>query len=585
MAEDDANAHTAASSSTPGPATTTTAATDNAGQPAQNNSTPAVTGTSSLPQASAASTSSNQAGTSSASAGPSSASSSNSLNTIDDVCNAIITISLSGGDANAQYKTVSQLLVPALQQLENRGTHLGVPGSVVLCSALQGNHDPLQALLTQIPPAGLGAGYLFILVARCYADDANGQYLVNYIMQYIQAADPYQLRLVPQKVTALAGALLRFMSSQPADAIEPLMALNSKLQGNYRNYLTAIQPLILYAALQSNQYIQAIALLRDSPVSDVDTRSFPITYQDNLKYHLYGGIIMAVYRDYEHAAQLLETAVSAPCHTGASSLLQIDAYKHLILAQLLKDGKTTTLPKYTSSNLLSTFRQLYTTPYLDFAKAYEALDSHRLADLVTQHRKVFEQDQTLGLVLRCMHMIPSRKIIKLGNTYKTIEIEEVVRLIDIIKNEANTTGEAAGQIALPDIEQAKAFVRQAVQNLVNERKLTAIIKPAPAPGGSEYLEFLTVRPTPAESALALQRSLAMLKNSAWTVSHLDKNISASKEFLGKAYAAVGRVGPGGNAGGMMEQGFEMTGFHPGGMPQEEELLNDRDMHDNDIWDD
>lgn len=205
-----------------------------------------------------------------------------------------------------------------------------------------------------------------------------------------------------------------------------------------------------------------------------------------------------------------------------------------------------------------------------------------------------------------MHMIPSRKIIKLGNTYKTIEIEEVVRLIDIIKNEANTTGEAAGQIALPDIEQAKAFVRQAVQNLVslslplrryvmltnlsshlkvNERKLTAIIKPAPAPGGSEYLEFLTVRPTPAESALALQRSLAMLKNSAWTVSHLDKNISASKEFLGKAYAAVGRVGPGGNAGGMMEQGFEMTGFHPGGMPQEEELLNDRDMHDNDIWDD
>lgn len=66
------------------------------------------------------------------------------------------------------------------------------------------------------------------------------------------------------------------MSSQPADAIEPLMALNSKLQGNYRNYLTAIQPLILYAALQSNQYIQAIALLRDSPVSDVDTRVSPL---------------------------------------------------------------------------------------------------------------------------------------------------------------------------------------------------------------------------------------------------------------------------------------------------------------------
>lgn len=62
------------------------------------------------------------------------------------------------------------------------------------------------------------------------------------------------------------------MQSQPADVIAPLVTLNSKLQGDYRNYLTAVQPLILYAALQSGQFTRAIALLRESPVSDVDTR-------------------------------------------------------------------------------------------------------------------------------------------------------------------------------------------------------------------------------------------------------------------------------------------------------------------------
>lgn len=163
-----ADAQTAAASSpTSGSAVppAAAAATETQSQLVQHSSNEAVSSSSQLPQAPVASMNINPAGpsASSSAAGPSSASSSNSLNTIDDVCNAILSITLSGGDANAQYKLVSQSLLPALQHLEHRGTSLGVPGSVVLCSPLQGNHDPLQALLTQIPQAGLGLGYLFIL--------------------------------------------------------------------------------------------------------------------------------------------------------------------------------------------------------------------------------------------------------------------------------------------------------------------------------------------------------------------------------------------------------------------------------------
>lgn len=264
------------------------------------------------------------------------------------------------------------------------------------------------------------------------------------------------------------------------------------------------------------------------------------------------------------------------------------------------------MPKYTSPALLSSFKQLCNTPYLEFTKAYENLDTHRLVELITQHRKVFEQDATAGLVNRCMRMIPSRKIIKLGNVYKTIELDEVVRNIQIVQTNPDPAAIAAGQIIFPDPEQAKNFIRQAVQALVREavdppfqhasselilviqvaeRKLTAIIKPAQSPAQGEYLEFLVVRPSPVESAQALQRSLALIRNSSWSVSQLDKSISSSRDFLNKAYTLSGRgTGSGAGAGGM-DHGFDASAFHPGNFAAEEDLLGDKEMRGSDIWDD
>lgn len=74
-----------------------------------------------------------------------------------------------------------------------------------------------------------------------------------------------------------------------------------------------------------------------------------------------------------------------------------------------------------------------------------------------------------------MHMVPSRKIIKLAQVYKTVDIETVVRTIGILKNAPTAEGESAGEIVLSDMEEAKAFVRQAVQNLVRSTLDTLIV--------------------------------------------------------------------------------------------------------------
>lgn len=66
-----------------------------------------------------------------------------------------------------------------------------------------------------------------------------------------------------------------------------------------------------------------------------------------------------------------------------------------------------------------------------------------------------------------MNLIPARKIIKLADIYKTIEIQDVIRSLDILKTEAEAPGESIGQVLFRDIEQAKAYVRQVVQALVS----------------------------------------------------------------------------------------------------------------------
>lgn len=66
-----------------------------------------------------------------------------------------------------------------------------------------------------------------------------------------------------------------------------------------------------------------------------------------------------------------------------------------------------------------------------------------------------------------MNLIPARKIIKLADIYKTIEIQDMIRSLDILKTEAEAPGESIGQVLFRDLEQAKAYVRQVVQALVS----------------------------------------------------------------------------------------------------------------------
>lgn len=77
----------------------------------------------------------------------------------------------------------------------------------------------------------------------------------------------------------------------------------------------------------------------------------------------------------------------------AVSAIHMDAYKKLVLVQLLADGKGSPVPKYTPQAVTRTFKQL-AQPYASFAAAYERSDASsadevfRIAD---EKRDAFEK--------------------------------------------------------------------------------------------------------------------------------------------------------------------------------------------------
>lgn len=132
----------------------------------------------------------------------------------------------------------------------------------------------------------------------------------------------------------------------------------------------------------------------------------------------------------------------------------------------ISHSQTSSLPKYTSSHLLLTFKQLYETSYTEFGRTYHSLDRAKLYKLADEHRKVFETDGNFGLVQRALQAIPAQAISRLKDTYKVVEIEEVVRLLRLHRPAGQTSDEGQPP-AFTELEAAKSYVEHTVQDLVS----------------------------------------------------------------------------------------------------------------------
>jgi len=154
------------------------------------------------------------------------------------------------------------------------------------------------------------------------------------------------------------------------------------------------------------------------------------------------------------------------------SAIQLDAYKKLILIQLLKDGKTTALPRYTSQAVHRAIRSKISSieVYQNIAKAYEADPSVQLytEDKEQVRRKAFSvqenverevakgmevlsKDLNVGLIKQLVAIFTRRRIQRLSRLFNRMTVGN---LVDLLGGKVEgAPGDEACRIALSALRQ------------------------------------------------------------------------------------------------------------------------------------
>ncbi|ORY73059.1 hypothetical protein BCR35DRAFT_281771 [Leucosporidium creatinivorum] len=322
----------------------------------------------------------------------------------------------------AKPEEVHKDVVPLLKKLDKSSSSKSSSPNL-LGGQLNDGSDPLDLL----DPALHSVGYLFVLNARCAAAKPEVQALMPYIINFSERFNPAQLRLVPDQVNFFAKQVVHITQEINEAVLAVIPFRNLLTRYTSPGYLTSLHPHLTHLVMLTRSYTTIRDLLLEEIV-ELDLSLGPIKYHDNLMYHYLGGIILALLGQKTRAMDMLEIVVSAPGHAVAA--IQIDAYKKLLLVQLLTLGQIQPLPKYTTPAVVTACKA-HAGPYLDYAHAYAAQDKAGLISLLDKHREVFEKDLNTGLLTLCERAFRRRTIQKLTDTYMTLSLEEIAKAVDL----------------------------------------------------------------------------------------------------------------------------------------------------------
>ncbi|KAN0065615.1 hypothetical protein ACQY0O_000741 [Thecaphora frezii] len=351
-----------------------------------------------------------------------------SLTSIGD----LLALTLQCGDNLA---AIQHNLAPSLRRL---AADSNIRADQILAANAGGDRDALAVL----DPKTHTLSYLYILTARfriLTAPEYSGVHL-TIARQFVDRFNAAQARCAGYKVAQLARRIAELGDRMgDASAVLPLLeVLFVRFTEERRHALSALHPVVAYQYLKAAQYQPAVETVLGRELVDVDSHALP-NHTDVLEYYYYAGMILAKLKMHEEAIDAFETCVSVP--TAVVSAIQMDAYKKLVLVQLLARGKTSPPPRYTSQMVIRTFQQTSSSSssgggsaYLLFAMAYESRERDCVAELeavVNEQAQWFTQDGNFGLVWQCLEMHRLRRMQRLAEVYSCLTLRDAADWLGI----------------------------------------------------------------------------------------------------------------------------------------------------------
>ncbi|KAI8996251.1 hypothetical protein BD414DRAFT_477249 [Trametes punicea] len=364
----------------------------------------------------------------------------------------------------------------------------------ILASTLSSGQDPLTVLDTRTNTLGI----LYILSARLHSASAPTPTL-SVIEDFCSQFNPEQARLAPDRVTLLAKGIVRAAesSNNAKYALASLYSLVTRYPPDL-SYLTTLHAIYLKTCVATRHFTSALPVLA-VPITAVDTSLSDLHYNDNLVYHYSGGIALGALKRWREAEEFFEICVTAPAQVPAA--IQLEAYKKLVLVQLIQYGEIVSPPKHTHPSLI---RFLKASPYGTFVKMYPAR-VESLRALVAKEQDLFTQERNLGLINQAIDRAPVWLIKKLTATYLTLGLSDI-----------------GHEVGIDNVEEVRAIIL----DMIAQEEINATIS------SDNTVTFADV--IPKFSKDDLDRLLVQAQEHNRVLLKVERAVNASKEYVTKA---------------------------------------------------
>lgn len=384
----------------------------------------------------------------------------------------------------ANSPNVRKVLLPALQKTFHAQKS---KGTKIFKKELQGGISPFRML----DPTINSLGYTFILAVRsaqCTTQD-EARDLMPIIAAFAQHFEVQEWIGAGEAITTLVRGIVNV--AQIADdlvwanpSLLRILDAFRRIQGGLNN-LTTIHVLVLYHLLRTAHYETAMDWIVRYDIVSADTKVTPLSYSDILEYFYYSGLICAKLEHLERGIFNLQQCVATPAQ--AVSAIQIDAYKKLILLQLMEDGDVTAMPIFTSQSVLKAVRgnlanldayqslvknftnevilKFSTSQENESRKSTKRNIGRNLNEYVQKKQEIFKADQNLGLVQQLVICFLSRRIARLSKRFAFISIEQIVKLLQIEEDYGVEFEQACKQtFEALQLAQDRQWIKASLQN-------------------------------------------------------------------------------------------------------------------------
>lgn len=144
------------------------------------------------------------------------------------------------------------------------------------------------------------------------------------------------------------------------------------------------------------------------------------------EYYLLGAQVYIGQRNFDRASLFLEFVLSTPSYSFAVSALMVEAYKKLILVNLVSHGQAPQVSQIVETAISRTLSQS-SKPYEILAEAFRARNLAKFHAEVDAAGSCWQDDGNLGLVREAGEALRRYRVVDLQKTYTSLPIERVAK--------------------------------------------------------------------------------------------------------------------------------------------------------------